>query len=127
MFPKKLKRSGELYKKAAKLEEQFEKEWALQNDPAGPSSQPAAQQSAEGICLTYYGFAWFKSIKKSTNISFYCLIVDVAMNEPCEGPVASMEEEYLDENNTDDERASDEGSIHNEDTDGEEYLEEEYL
>ncbi|XP_040174439.1 uncharacterized protein LOC120906662 [Anopheles arabiensis] len=49
------------------------------------------------------------------------------MNEPCEGPVASMEEEYLDENNTDDERASDEGSIHNEDTDGEEYLEEEYL
>ncbi|XP_041763187.1 uncharacterized protein LOC121588820 [Anopheles merus] len=99
MFPKKLKRSGQLYKKAEKLEEQFEKEWALQNDPARPSSQPAVEQSTE----------------------------DVAMNEPCVGPVVSMEEEYLDENNNDDERASDEGSIHTEDTDGEEYLEEEYL
>uniref|UniRef100_A0A182TPL3 Uncharacterized protein n=1 Tax=Anopheles melas TaxID=34690 RepID=A0A182TPL3_9DIPT len=41
--------------------------------------------------------------------------------------MASMEEEYLNENGDDDDRISDEGSIHNEDTDGEEYLEEEYL
>uniref|UniRef100_A0A182HYY5 Transposase domain-containing protein n=1 Tax=Anopheles arabiensis TaxID=7173 RepID=A0A182HYY5_ANOAR len=41
--------------------------------------------------------------------------------------MASMEEEYLNENGDDDDRISDEGSIHNEDTDGEENLEEEYL
>ena len=48
MFPKKLKQSGLLYKKAAKLEEQLEKEWALQNDHAGPSNQSPVVQSAEG-------------------------------------------------------------------------------
>uniref|UniRef100_A0A182ULS5 Uncharacterized protein n=2 Tax=Anopheles merus TaxID=30066 RepID=A0A182ULS5_ANOME len=99
MFPKKLKQSGLLYKKAAKLEEQLEKEWALQDDHAGPSNQSPVVQSAE----------------------------DVAMSDPYEEPMASMEEEYLNENGDDDHRISDEGSIHNEDTDGEEYLEEEYL
>nr|XP_049466988.1 uncharacterized protein LOC125908330 [Anopheles coluzzii] len=97
-FPN-LTQSGLLYKKAAKLEEQLEKEWALQNDHAGPSNQSPVVQSAE----------------------------DVAMSDPYEEPMASMEEEYLNENGDDDDRISDEGSIHNEDTDGEEYLEGEFL
>ena len=49
------------------------------------------------------------------------------MSDPYEEPMASMEEEYLNENGDDDDRISDEGSIHNEDTDGEEYLEGEFL